>query len=178
MQQKKAPLSLKNENKVFLNDVFRRIRFALSLNDEATINIFALADYELSAEYLKNMMKKDTEDGFLPLRDKLMSLFLDGLIIKKRGKQTGPNARPISVLKHGERISNNDILRKIKIAMNYQEQDMLKNLQLAKFNVGKSELTALFRNKNHRNYKKCNNQLLRNFLQGMVLRHRPEANNK
>lgn len=175
MQSKNAPLSLKNENKIFLNDVFRRLRFALSLNDQATLEIFALAEYEMSAEYLRNLMKKDTEEGFLPLRDKTMCLFLDGLIIKKRGKQTGPNAKPITPLKSGERLSNNDILRKIKIAMSYQEQDMLKNLQLAQFNVGKAELSALFRNKNHRNYKKCNNQLLRNFLQGMVLRHRPES---
>lgn len=173
--QSKSALTI--DNKSFLNDVFRRLRFALSINDESAVEIFSLANYEMSAEYLTSLMKKDNEPGFIPMREKILTLFLDGLIIKKRGKKT--SAEPTESQKFStETLSNNDILRKIKIAMSYQQEDMLKNLQLAKFNVGKSELTALFRNKEHRNYKKCNNQLLRNFLQGMVLRHRPEVSRK
>lgn len=165
------------DNKSFLNDVFRRLRFALSINDDSAIDIFSLVEYKMSKDYLHSLMKKDNEPGFIPMRGKILALFLDGLIIKRRVKETRSEQASTQECRD-DSLSNNDILRKIKIAMSYQQEDMLKNLQLAKFNVGKSELTALFRNKEHRNYKQCNNQLLRNFLQGMVLRHRPEATRK
>ncbi len=160
----------------FLNSVLRRLRYALTLNDSATIGIFKLMNYEMDEEYLHSLMKQEEEKGFLPCRDKTLALFLDGLIIKRRGKQEGPNAKPPKVLSGSERISNNDILRKIRIAMNYREEDMMHILRLAQFNVGKSELSALFRKTDHRSYKVCGDQLLRNFLQGMVKKYRPDYN--
>ena len=150
---------------MLLNDVMRRLRFALSLDNTATINIFKLVDYTLDEEYLMNMMRREEEKGFLPCRDKILCLFLDGLIVKNRGKQDGASPKP---LKAGERLSNNDILRKIKIAMSYQQDDMMDVLRLAGFPVGKSELSALFRKPDHRSYRACGDQLLRNFLNGMV----------
>jgi uncharacterized protein YehS (DUF1456 family) len=162
----------------FFNSILRRLRFALSLDDSATISIFKLVDYKMEEEYLHGMMKKDEESGFIPCRDKILALFLDGLIIKRRGKQENPNAKPVEVIAGSRRITNNDILRKIRIAMNYREDDMLAILRLAEFNVGKSELTALFRKSDHRSYRACQDQLLRNFLQGMVLKYRPEAKQK
>ncbi|MFC4700971.1 DUF1456 family protein [Glaciecola siphonariae] len=160
---------------MLLNDVLRRLRFALSLDNKATISIFKLAGYELEESYLSSMMKKEDEEGFLPCRDKTLSLFLDGLIIQKRGKQEG---REPQVLKGSQRLSNNDILRKIKIAMSYQQDDMLKILRNGGFPAGKSELTALFRKPDHRSYRVCQDQLLRNFLQGMVKTHRPDVHKK
>lgn len=159
-------------HKYFFNSILRRVRYALSLNDSATQQIFALVDYDMPLDYLHGIMKAENEQGFIPCRDKILALFLDGVIIKKRGAQEGKAPK---VLQAGERLSNNDILRKLKIAMQYQEQDMLDILRLANFPVGKSELSALFRNPSHRNYKPCQDQLLRNFLQGMVKRHRPEV---
>jgi uncharacterized protein YehS (DUF1456 family) len=156
---------------MLLNDVMRRLRFALSLDNTATINIFKLVDYSLEEEYLMNMMRNEEDEHFLPCRDKILALFLDGLIIKKRGKQEGAT---VVHLKQGERLSNNDILRKIKIAMSYQQDDMMKILRTAGFPVGKGELTALFRKPDHRSYRVCGDQLLRNFLQGMVKTNRPD----
>ncbi|WP_088330518.1 DUF1456 family protein [Lacimicrobium sp. SS2-24] len=160
---------------MLLNDVLRRLRFALSLDNTATINVFRLVDYSLEEDYLLNMMRREDEAGFLPCRDKILALFLDGLIIKHRGQREG--AAPVP-LKAGERLSNNDILRKIKIAMNYQQEDMMKILKAGGLVVGKSELTALFRKPGHRSYRECGDQLLRNFLQGMVQINRPDARSK
>ncbi|WP_371195262.1 DUF1456 family protein [Glaciecola sp. SC05] len=160
---------------MLLNDVLRRLRFALSLDNAATIAIFKLVDYELEESYLSNMMLREEQEGFLPCRDKTLWLFLDGLIINKRGKKEG--AAPPE-LKSGQRMTNNDILRKIKIAMNYQQDDMMKILRTAGFPVGKGELTALFRKPDHRSYRECQDQLLRNFLQGMVKTYRPDAKDK
>jgi uncharacterized protein YehS (DUF1456 family) len=158
---------------MLLNDVLRRLRYALSLDNSATISIFKLVDYELEESYLTNMMRDEEDEAFLPCRDKILWLFLDGLIIKKRGKREGVEP---PVLKPGQRLTNNDILRKIKIAMNYQQDDMIEILRMGGFPAGKSELTALFRKPDHRSYRVCQDQMLRNFLQGMVKKYRREAN--
>ncbi|WJG08835.1 DUF1456 family protein [Aliiglaciecola sp. LCG003] len=154
------------------NDVLRRLRYALQLNDEATISIFALADHEMDRDYLKSLMKKEEEDGFLPCRDKTISLFLDGLIIKKRGKQEGVEPQ---VLSGSQRLSNNEVLRKIRIAMSYRDEDMIAVMQLANFRMSKGELNALFRKPDHRNYKEAGDQVVRNLLKGMVIKLRPDS---
>ena len=112
------------------NDVLRRLRFALAINDTAAIGIFKLVDYDMDVDYLHSIMKKEGEEGYLPCRDKIISLFLDGLIIKRRGKQEG--VEPV-ILKSGERLSNNEVLRKIRIAMSYKDEDMINALQMADF---------------------------------------------
>lgn len=154
------------------NDVLRRLRFALQLDDSASISIFKLAGYEMEEEYLRRIMKKEEEPGFILCRDKIIGLFLDGLIIKKRGKQESVEPK---VLKGEDRLSNNDVLRKIRIAMSFRDDDMIEILKYANFRVSKGELSALFRKPDHRSYKECGDQLLRNFLQGMVKKYRPET---
>jgi uncharacterized protein YehS (DUF1456 family) len=157
------------------NDILRRLRFALKINDGAAIDIFKLANYEMETNYLQCIMKREEEQDFIRCRDKILALFLDGLIIKRRGKQEGVEPK---VLKGDERISNNEILRKIKIAMSYRDDDMIEILKYANFRVSKGELSALFRKQDHRSYKPCGDQLLRNFLQGMVKKYRPETKSK
>ncbi|RKF20294.1 DUF1456 family protein [Alginatibacterium sediminis] len=149
------------------NDILRRLRYALNLNDAQMIEIFALSDYEIEKSYMLSIMLKEGEEGFLPCRDAVLELFLDGLIIKMRGKQEGKERQG---LKPGERLSNNDILRKLRIALNMREDDLIATLKLADFNVGRSELSALFRKSTHRNYVECGDQLLRNFLNGLSKR--------
>ncbi|MCV2884728.1 DUF1456 family protein [Aestuariibacter sp. AA17] len=157
---------------MFHNDILRRLRFALRINDDAAIQIFKLAGYEMEKPYLHSLMKKEDEDGYAPCRDKILCYFLDGLIVKNRGLKDGKLPTP---LEKGERLSNNDVLRKIKIAMDYQHDDILNVLNKARFPISKNELSALFRKPDHRNYRPCKDQLLRNLLQGMVKIHRPDA---
>lgn len=154
------------------NDVLRRLRYALAINDTAAISIFRLVDYDMEMDYLHAVMKKEGEPGYLPCRDKIISLFLDGLIVKNRGKQEGREPR---VLDAGERLSNNEILRKIRIAMSYKDDDMIDALKRADFRISKGELSALFRKPDHRNFKPAGDQVVRNLLQGMVKKYRPEA---
>ncbi|MBO1256109.1 DUF1456 family protein [Alteromonas sp. 5E99-2] len=156
------------------NDVLRRLRYALSINDTAAVSLFKLVEYDMDLDYLRSIMKKEGEEGYLPCRDKIISLFLDGLIIKNRGKQEG--VKP-TVLASGQRLSNNEVLRKIRIAMSYKDDDMIDILALANFRIGKSEFSALFRKPDHRNYKAAGDQLVRNVLQGMVKKYRPDAAN-
>ncbi len=66
-------------------------------------------------------------------------------------------------------MSNNDILKKLRVALKLKNDDIQKILLLANFNVSISELNAFFRNEDHPNYKECGDQILRNFLNGLVI---------
>ena len=154
------------------NDVLRRLRYALRLSDASIINLFGLVDYAVEPEYVHAIVKKESDQGFIECSDKTISLFLDGLIIKQRGKQQD---REIVVLKKPEKITNNDILRKIKIAMNYRDTDIIDLLKSVDCVVSKTELSALLRGVGHRNYRQCGDQFLRNFLQGMVKKYRQDS---
>ncbi|WP_354623964.1 DUF1456 family protein [Psychromonas sp. MME2] len=151
------------------NDVLRRVRYALQLNDKKMLEIFASVDNPIDENYLHSIIAKEGEDNFVFCRDSLLSLFLDGLIDAKRGKKEGSS--PI-LLPAKAVISNNDILRKLRIALNFKEEDMLAALDSVEFPVSKAELSALFRKKDYRNYKVCGDQLLRNFLNGITKRFR------
>lgn len=151
------------------NDVLRRVRFALQLNDKKMLAIFASVDNEINTDFLHSIMAKEGEEGFVFCRDSILSLFLDGLIYEKRGRQEGAN--PV-ILAPKAIISNNDILRKLRIALNFKDDDMLNALALANFPVSKGELSALFRKSDHRNFKPCGDQLLRRFLDGITVKFR------
>jgi uncharacterized protein YehS (DUF1456 family) len=69
-------------------------------------------------------------------------------------------------------MSNNDILKKLRVALKLKNDDIQKILLLANFNVSISELNAFFRNEDHPNYKECGDQILRNFLNGLVIQLR------
>ena len=154
------------------NDVLRRLRYALAINDTAAISIFKLVNYDMEIDYLHAVMKREGEEGYLPCRDKIIALFLDGLIIKNRGRQEGKMPQELGPK---ERLSNNEVLRKIRIAMSYKDDDMIAVLKLADFRMSKGELSAFFRKPDHRNFKPAGDQVVRNLLQGMVKKYRPES---
>ena len=66
-------------------------------------------------------------------------------------------------------LTNNDILKKLRVALELKDDDVVKILKLADFELTKSELNALYRNPTHPNYKECGDQLLRNFLNGLII---------
>jgi len=80
-----------------------------------------------------------------------------------------PQAEPVS------RLSKNTILRKLKIALDLKDTDILEILALANLRISKHELSAFFRKPDHKNYRVCKDQVMRNFLKGLQLKHRPSA---
>lgn len=72
-------------------------------------------------------------------------------------------------------MTNNDILKKLRVALKLRDEDIIQVLKLAEFSVTKSEVNALFRAEDHPNYKECGDQLLRNFLNGLILYMRGPA---
>lgn len=69
-------------------------------------------------------------------------------------------------------MTNNDILKKLRVALKLRDEDIIHILHLAEFEISKSELSALFRAEDHPNYKECGDQLLRNFLNGLIIHMR------
>jgi uncharacterized protein YehS (DUF1456 family) len=65
-------------------------------------------------------------------------------------------------------LTNNDILKKLRVALELRDDDIIEILKLSDFEISKTELSALFRKEDHPNYKKCGDQLLRNFLNGLI----------
>lgn len=149
------------------NDLLRRLRYALDLNDKAMLAIFKSMGNEIEEGFLKAIMTKEGEEGFIACRDSQLCLFLDGLIIHNRGLREGSE-----IPKPQSRLSNNEILQKLRIALELRTDDILDILKLANFRMSKGELGALFRKPDHRNYKVCGDQVIRNFLSGLTKRNR------
>jgi len=128
-----------------------------------------LAGYEIDREALANLLKKEEEEGFVECSDEILTFFLDGLVTYKRGKS---EAKPDEAQPAPTRLTNNMILKKLRIAFELKEEDLHEILKLADFQLSKPELSALFRKKGHKNYRACGDQLLRYFLKGLTIRLR------
>jgi len=147
------------------NDILRRIRYTFSLNDTKMINIFALADLQVTREQVSDWLKKDDDPAFEAISDVLFATFLNGLINQNRGKKEGVQPEP------EKKLNNNIILRKLKIALDLKNEDVIELIKLAEFELSKHELSALFRKQGHKHYRECKDQILRNFLKGMQLKY-------
>lgn len=148
------------------NDILRRLRFVFDYDDSKMIAIFAHCGHEVTRAELSNWLKKDDDPEFETCNDLILATFLNGLIIEKRGKKDGDQP------KAEKRLSNNLIFMKLKIALNLKAEDVLEILALADFSLSKHELSAFFRKPGHKHYRECKNQVLRNFLNGLQIKHR------
>jgi uncharacterized protein YehS (DUF1456 family) len=66
-------------------------------------------------------------------------------------------------------MSNNDILKKLRVALQLRDDQIVEIMGLVDFKMTESEVNALFRKEDHTNYVKCGDQVLRNFLNGLVI---------
>jgi uncharacterized protein YehS (DUF1456 family) len=148
------------------NDILRRLRYALDLKGVTMAEIFKLSGHEIGPAEVLKFLKKEGEKGFMLCNDTVMASFLDGLIRYKRGTfdQKSSAAKPAD-----SALTNNLILKKLRIALGLNDEDMIGILEKAGTHISKSELSALFRTIGHRNYKECGDQLLRNFVKGITL---------
>jgi len=149
------------------NDILRRIRYTLDLNDNKVIAIFSHVDYPVTREQISNWLKKEEDPEYKNCNDNQLAHFLNGLITEKRGKKEGP------IPKAEKSLNNNLIFTKLKIAFNLKAEDVLAILGLADLEISKHELSAFFRKPNHKHYRSCKDQILRNFLMGLQLKYRP-----
>ena len=152
------------------NDVLRSLRYTLNLNDNALLELFHNVEPDLDVATLRSYLASEEDESFVRMDDELMVGFLDSLIVSRRGPS--PQPAPPTELP----LTNNTVLKKLRVAFTLQEADLFAILDSVAFTVTKRELSALFRKPDHKNYRLCGDQLLRQFLKGLTLRLRPEAN--
>lgn len=151
------------------NDILRRIRYTFNLADRKMIAIFALADVGVTTEQVINWLKKDEDKDQVSLTDTMLAAFLNGFITEKRGKKDGP-APAIE-----KKLNNNLILTKLKIALNLKAEEIISLLDNVGFKLSKPELSAFSRKPDHKHYRECKDQVLRNFLMALQKQFRPDA---
>lgn len=151
------------------NDVLRSIRYMLDLSDNKVIEIIKLADADFPIEKgdVQACLKKEGEDGYVECSNSILARFLDGLVIHCRGRDETRPPRPVE-----KRVTNNVVLKKLRVAFELKDVDMHQVFEAAGLPVTKPELSALFRQPDHKNFRLCGDQLLRNFLKGLTLRVR------
>lgn len=130
--------------------------------------IFKKVGIEVPDTTIKAWLQKEDDAEYLSMEDVELAQFLNGFIMEKRGPKGD------SIPHAEEKLSNNIILRKLKIALNLKDDDMIELFQLADLRVSKPELSSFFRKVDHKHYRECKNQFLRNFLMGMQLKYRPK----
>ena len=147
------------------NHTLDRLRAVLKLTDAQVVECFELAGHPLSPEARAGFHSQAQGEDRLALSDGQFGLFLDGLIIARRGpRPDGAAPAPVEVL------TNNMILKKLRIALNLHEEGMLALFGAGGRVLGKRELSVLFRAPTHKHYKACDDDLLADFLQG-IKRH-------
>lgn len=148
------------------NDVLRRIRYIFNYSDDQMMGVFAHADTQVTRDEVCNWLKPDEDAELAPCDDKTLATFLNGLINTKRGRRDGPQPVP------EQRLTNNMILMKLRIALDLKSDEALAILESAGMTLSNHELSALFRKPGHKQYRECKDQILRNFLKGLQLKYR------
>ena len=151
------------------NDVLRSIRYMLDLSDIKVVEIVKLAEPAIpleKADVLAFLRREDDPD-YVACSDHVLTHLLDGLVIHCRGRNERLPARPVE-----KRVTNNLVLKKLRVAFELKDVDLHDVFAAAGLPISKPEMTALFRQPSHHNYRVCGDQLLRNFLKGLTLRVR------
>ncbi len=146
------------------NDILRSLRYTFDFDDQQMINIFSSGGLIVSRSQVIDWLKKEDDPFLQTLYDPQLAAFLNGFIVLKRGKKDGEV--PIAEKK----INNNVVFRKLKIALNYHDTDIIEVLSLVEFKISKHEISAFFRNPSQPQFRLCKDQILRNFLHGLKLK--------
>lgn len=154
------------------NDILRRIRYILDLDDSKMISVFSLAGVDVTRAQISDWLKKDDDPACQPLSDRELATFLNGLIVEKRGRKDGEQPEPEKTL------NNNIVFMKLKIALDLKAEDTLAILALSGQVISKHELSAFFRKPGHKHHRVCKDQVLRNFLKGLQLKYRDARQNQ
>ncbi|MDP2815978.1 MAG: DUF1456 family protein [Rectinemataceae bacterium] len=159
------------------NDILKRIRYAVKMNDETMLGMIEKGGVPVSRRELDSWFLNEEDEGYAECDKVVLSALLDGMIVSYRGVREELSTISSDNVVSGkmafagqdvEILDNNLILKKIRIALELKEEDLIAIMQLSNVNLSKNELTALFRKKGHKNYRECMDQFLRNFLAGLA----------
>jgi len=151
------------------NHVLRSVRYMLDMSEGQLIEILKTTGTPVSPEVMSRYLKKEDEEGYMEVPDEVMANFLNGLITFRRGKDDRFPAPEVE-----KRLTNNIMLKKLRVAFELKTEDMISVLTAADFKVSEGELSAFFRKEGHKNYRPCGDQVMRYFLKGLTAKVRPK----
>lgn len=149
------------------NDVLRSIRHILNLSDTSIVDIFKLAHHTIDQATVCRFLAEEDESGYQACSDNLLTLFLDGLISRRRGKSEDSQNTGNKIFPP---LTNNSIFKKLRIAFDLKEDDLIELMSLAEYDTSKNELSAIFRKPGHKHYRECPDEFLMGFLVGLTFR--------
>jgi uncharacterized protein YehS (DUF1456 family) len=145
-----------------INDILFKIKTALHLDTKMLIEAYKLADYEMSEERLRSILKRHQDKGYEEATYEELGIFLDGLVLLKRGPSDKVASDDEMVA-----LTNNLILKKIRVAMELKEAELVIIFALAEVTLTKRQIGSLFRKDGGKNFKACSDELLMAFLEGL-----------
>ncbi|HEY9189784.1 MAG TPA: DUF1456 family protein [Sulfurovum sp.] len=144
------------------NEILYRIKKALNLTNEEMIEAYRLEGYTMEMSRLDALLKRRLDKGFQLCSYEELGVFLDGLVTLKRGPSPKKNEEAEDI-----ELTNNLILKKLRIALELKEPEIEIIFGLADVALTKQQLASLFRKEGHKNFKKCSDELLMAFLEGL-----------
>lgn len=148
------------------NDVLCSLRYILNVNEVKLASIVKLGGGDVTQAEIDTYIKKETEPGFVLCPQNVLAHFLNGLIYHKRGRDESKPRLTTDL------PTNNVVMKKLRVAFELKDTDIIGMLKEGGFEVSKSELSALFRKAGHENYKVCGDQYLRQVLKALATRER------
>lgn len=141
------------------NQILQEILNAIDFDIKQALQCFKKVDKKVSFEDVSDVLKTEDEENFIYLSDEALLMFLDGLIKLLRGPSDNKPAKAY--------LTNNLILKKLRVAYNLKEEDILNIFSLSDIELTKSQLGSYFRKDTHPNFKKLSFSKLRKFLKGL-----------
>ncbi|MBT1073400.1 DUF1456 family protein [Pelotalea chapellei] len=148
------------------NETLRSIRDALKIDDATMVRIFKESGREVGLSTISAFLSSEDEDDYIPCADPVFGFFLEGLIIHKRGRKddkASPASQPVS------RLSKNDVVKKLRIALDLKEDDLITIFKASGVQISKNDLSSLFRKEGNKHYKECSDQIFKAFLKGLAI---------
>jgi uncharacterized protein YehS (DUF1456 family) len=148
------------------NDILYKIQKALNLSQEEMLKAYKLAEYNMDTAHLDSLLKRRQDEGSKLCSYEELGVFLDGFVILKRGPSP---KKPDSGKVNDDivELTNNLILKKLRIAMELKEAETEIIFSLGEAELSKQQLASLFRKEGHKNFKECSDELLMAFLDGL-----------
>lgn len=146
----------------------RRLRYTFDLSDSKMMELFELGGEAATRAEISDWLKKEDDPAFKPLYDKQLAIFLNGMIVHERGQKDKELPKP------EKSLNNNLIFRKLKIALNLKDDEIVEIFKLMDMSVSKHEISAFFRKPGQSQYRVCHDQYLRNFLFGLQAKYKDE----
>ena len=144
------------------NEILYRIQKALNLTTEEMLEAYKLETYKMEEKHLDGLLVRRQDKGFILCSYEELGVFLDGLVTLKRGPSPKKSNNDEVIA-----LTNNLILKKLRIALELKEAETEIIFGLADIKLSKQQLASLFRKEGHKNFKECSDALLLAFLEGL-----------